>query len=68
MSASGLQRGLWLAAAVAVLPAVWATGTEVPWVSLGVTLAAILFNGAVWTALAAESALRGELLAALRNE
>jgi hypothetical protein len=31
-------------------------------------LAAILVNGAVWAALAAESALRGELLAALRNE
>jgi putative ABC transport system permease protein len=64
---AGLALGV-LAAAVAVLPAVWAAGTEVPWVSLGVTLAAILCNGAVWTALAAESALRGELLAALRNE
>jgi hypothetical protein len=64
---AGLALGV-LAAAVAVLPAVWATGTEVPWGSLGATLAAILVNGAVWAALAAESALRGELLAALRNE
>jgi len=35
---------------------------------LGLTLAAVLANGFVWTWLAARVALRGDLLAALRNE
>lgn len=64
---AGLAVGV-LAAGVAVWPAVLAAGTEVPVGSLGALLGAILLNGTVWTALATESALRGELLAALRNE
>lgn len=63
---AGLAAGV-LAAGVAVLPAVIAAGTDVPLVSLGASLVAIFLNGAVWTALATETALRGELLAALRN-
>lgn len=63
---AGLAAGV-LAAVVAVLPAVLAAGTDVPLASLGTTLGAIFLNGAVWTALATETALRGELLAALRN-
>lgn len=64
---AGLAVGV-LAAGVAVWPAVLAAGTEVPVGSLGALLGAILLNGVVWTALATESALRGELLVALRNE
>ncbi len=64
---AGLAVGV-LAAAVAVVPAVVASGTEVPLASLGVLLGAVWLNGAGWTALATESALRGELLPALRNE
>lgn len=63
----GLAVGV-LAAGVAVWPAVLAAGTEVPVGTLGALLGAIVLNGAVWTALATESALRSELLAALRNE
>jgi hypothetical protein len=57
------------AAAVAVLPTVVAGGGVggVPFGSLGLTLLAILANGALWTWLAAEVALRGKLLTALRN-
>lgn len=57
------------AAAVAVLPTLLSgSGVGgVPFQSLGLTLLAILANGAVWTWLAAEAALRGRLLTALRN-
>ena len=53
---------------VAVLPAVLSPGAEVPFVSLGATLGAVLLSGAVWTWLATALALRGDLLKALRNE
>jgi len=41
---------------------------QLPFASLAVTLAAVLLNGLVWTWLATRVALRGNLLAALRNE
>ena len=63
---AGLGVGV-VAAAVAVLPGVLAAGNPVPHVSLGLTLLAILVNGAAWTALATEVSLRGRLLGALRN-
>ncbi len=63
----GLAVGV-LAAACAVLPTVVTGSTPVPWATLAATLLGILLNGAVWTALAAESALRGDLLPALRND
>ena len=56
------------AALVAVFPAIRAAGTQVPYVSLAVTLAAVLASGLLWTYLAARWALGGALLAALRNE
>jgi ABC-type antimicrobial peptide transport system permease subunit len=56
------------AATVAVLPALLAPNVELPWLSLGVTLAAVLLNGLIWTWLATRLAVRGDLLAALRNE
>ena len=57
-----------VAAALAVLPAILAPGTQLPWGSLALTLAAILLNGLLSTWLATTYSLRGNLLAALRNE
>ena len=63
----GLATGL-VAAAVAVLPPLLARGAEFPWFTLGLTLAAVMANGLLWTWLATRAALRGELLPALRGE
>jgi hypothetical protein len=57
-----------LAAAVAVLPSILSPGTRLPYVSLALTLIAVLLNGLLWTWLATSYALRGNLLSALRNE
>lgn len=65
--AVGLTLGL-IAAAVAVLPAVLAPGGQLAAVSLTLTLTAVLINGALWTWMATRYAVRGDLLAALRNE
>jgi hypothetical protein len=64
---SGLGLGL-VAAAIAVLPAFLSPSRQLPYGSLAVTLGAVLLNGAIWTWLATRVALRGNLLAALRNE
>jgi ABC-type antimicrobial peptide transport system permease subunit len=64
---AGLSLGI-AAAAVAVLPAVLSPGMQLPYNSLALTLAAVLLNGLLWTWLATGHALRGDLLAALRNE
>lgn len=63
----GLVCGV-LAGLVAVLPALRLPGADIPYASLIVTIFAILVNGALWTWLATRLALRGPLLAALRNE
>ncbi len=63
---AGLGVGV-AAALVAVLPNVLGGGGDLPYRSLGLTLLAILLNGAAWTWLAGEIALRGRLLTALRN-
>jgi putative ABC transport system permease protein len=63
----GLGIGI-AAAAVAVLPAIASPGTQLPYGSLALTLVAVLLNGLLWTWLATGHALRGNLLAALRNE
>jgi ABC-type lipoprotein release transport system permease subunit len=63
----GLGIGV-LAAAAAVLPTILRTGLPVPWGSLGLTLLAVLANGVLWTWLATLAALKGNLLAALRND
>jgi len=73
MSEHGTLLGLGLslgtaAAVVAVLPAILSPGTQLPCASLALTLAAVLLNGLLWTWLATGYALRGNLLAALRNE
>jgi putative ABC transport system permease protein len=63
----GLGIGI-LAAAVAVLPALLSPGRQLPYLSLGLTLGAVLLNGVLWTWLATRYALRGNLLEALRSE
>ncbi len=63
----GLGLGV-LAALVAVLPSLLAPGAQPPGASLALTLAAVLLNGALWTWLATEAAMRGRLVDALRND
>jgi ABC-type antimicrobial peptide transport system permease subunit len=63
----GLGLGI-LAGSIAVLPSMLSAAAGLPYGSLGLTLGAILLNGAVWTWLATRFALRGNLLEALRNE
>jgi ABC-type antimicrobial peptide transport system permease subunit len=63
----GLVVGI-LAAAIGVMPALLSPGSQIPYKSLAITLAAVLLNGMIWTWLATRFALRGRLLDALRNE
>lgn len=63
----GLAVGV-VSALIAVLPAVRSPGTQIPVASLAITLMAILASGFVWVAGATAMALRGPLLAALRDE
>jgi len=65
--ALGLAIGI-ISAAVAVLPALLSPGRQLPYLSLAVTLGAVLLNGTLWTLVATRYALRGNLLEALRNE
>jgi len=65
--ATGLGCGI-TSAAVAVAPVLAAAGSPVPVVALAATLLAVGASGLVWTYLATRFALRGPLLAALRNE
>ncbi|HMP83597.1 MAG TPA: ABC transporter permease [Verrucomicrobiota bacterium] len=64
---AGLALGV-AAAAVAVLPTMLSPGSQMPYISLAITLCAVLANGALWTWVATKLAVRGDLLAALRNE
>jgi len=63
----GLGLGI-IAAAVAVLPAILSPAAQLPFRSLALTLGAVCANGLLWTLVATRYALRGNLLAALRNE
>ena len=63
----GLAIGV-AAALVAVLPSLKTPGVGVPFVSLGLTLLAVLGSGLLWVWLATIVALRGSLLGALRSE
>ena len=53
---------------MAVGPVLISGGTEVPYLSLTLTIAAILLSGMLWIWLAATLAMKGEMLQALRNE
>ena len=66
-----LATGLFIgtgAALIAVLPTLLSPGAEIPYVSLGFTLLAVLGSGLLWTWLAACVSLRGRLLESLRND
>jgi putative ABC transport system permease protein len=65
--AMGLGVGV-VAGLGSALPLVTASGTEVPYLSLSITLAAVFVAGLVWTWAATRLALRGPLLEALRSE
>ena len=56
------------AAVIAVIPALMSAGAEVPYQLLGLTIIALLLSGAAWTVIAVSTALRGPILAALREE
>jgi ABC-type antimicrobial peptide transport system permease subunit len=62
---AGLLLGV-VAALAAVLPALLAPGSEMPWHSLAWTLAAVFANGLLWTGVATHFALRQNVLEALR--
>src|SRR5207247_2411211 len=64
---AGLGIGM-ASAFVAVLPALLTPGRSLPYLSLGITLGAVLLNGLLWTWLSTSIALRGNLLRTLRNE
>jgi len=57
-----------VSAMVAVLPALMAPGATIPWLSMTLTLAAILLTGLIWIFGASRLALREDLMPALRNE
>jgi hypothetical protein len=63
----GLACGV-VAGLVAVLPALRSPGADIPYISLALTLSAVVLSGVLWTWFATILALRGPLLAALRNE
>ncbi len=63
----GLTLGT-LCAVIAVLPAIITPAQQLPWLSLSLTLGAVVLNGLLWTWLATRYAVRGDLLRALRNE
>ena len=56
------------AAAVAVLPSILVPQAQLPYAVLAWTIGGVVLNGLFWTWIAAKVALRGNLLAALRNE
>lgn len=63
----GLFIGL-IAAGVAVLPTLMTPGAEIPVRSMVLTLGGMMISGLVWTWIATQIALRGNLLTALRDE
>ena len=65
--AAGLAIGT-LCASIAVWPSLASPGAQVPYLSLGLTLLAVLLNGTAWTFVATRWSFRGDLLPALRNE
>jgi hypothetical protein len=64
---SGVALGT-VSAAIAVLPSLAAPGVRAPYGFLALILGAVILAGAVSVALSALAAVRGNLLAALRNE
>ena len=67
MFSAGLVIGL-VSGLVAVGPVLISAGAQVPYLSVALTIAAILLSGMLWIWLAATLAMKGEMLGALRNE
>ncbi len=63
----GLAIGL-VSAALAIIPSLLAPTVDLPFLSLGLTLAAVVLLGLLTTWLATRSSLRGQLVSALRGE
>ncbi|MBN8247377.1 MAG: FtsX-like permease family protein, partial [Verrucomicrobia bacterium] len=63
---AGLLLGV-VAALLAVLPSVLRPGSGIPWASLGLTFAIVALNGLLWAWIATRGALKGRLLASLRD-
>jgi len=57
-----------VSALLAVAPTLLAAGGDVPYAAVGMLMAALLVNGWIWIVVATRWALRGPLLAALRQE
>ena len=67
MFSAGLVIGL-VSGLVAVGPVLISGGAKVPYLSVSLTIAAILLSGMLWIWLASTLAMKGEMLGALRNE
>ena len=57
-----------VSAILAVMPALMAPGTQIPYTYLVITLLVIITTGLIWIISAARLALKGNLMPALRNE
>ncbi|OQY29845.1 MAG: hypothetical protein B6244_02480 [Candidatus Cloacimonetes bacterium 4572_55] len=57
-----------LSAAIAVLPAMTSSGGQIPYLFIASILISILLSGFFWIQVAAWTALRGDLIPALRDE
>jgi len=64
---SGLLCGT-IAAAIAMLPAIRTPNADIPYLSVGLTVACIAINSLIWIWIAGWSCLKGGLLDALRND
>ncbi|MBM4163950.1 MAG: FtsX-like permease family protein [Lentisphaerae bacterium] len=67
LALAGIVAGA-LAAGVAVTPALLSPEVRVPWSGLALTLGAIVAGSLLWIGLAVNLAMRGPVIAALRNE
>jgi hypothetical protein len=63
----GLAIGL-MAALIAVVPSFSSAASQLPVISLALTIGGVLITGLLWTWLAVAATVRGQLLDALRNE
>ena len=63
----GLAIGL-IAALIAVIPSFNSAASQLPVISLALTIGGVLITGLLWTWLAVAATVRGQLLDALRNE
>ena len=63
----GLLTGV-ISAWIAVIPSLQSPGANIPYTSLTWTLLAIFGTGFIWTCIATQAALKGQLLDSLRNQ